>query len=558
MPVRLLSLLLAVTLLTGCAGNAATSPADPVLPGASPTPIPTAAVFLPTPPSSAASPASPLHLWLENVPDGLRQQIRPTDAIQLAGSPGAANLRLAPAQTDQTSVSAWVYAVAAPFPTLVEEIRLQDVRNAWQGQAVETFGGKPLRVSADTRAVLETLLGPANPNGVQTVPAADLLETAWQQRPSWAILPFDALQPRWKVLRLDGQSPFDKNFNPDTYPLVARYALSGNAPDRDTLAQVIPATNRDPSRLTILSMTGVTALVRALAAKMNAQGMTYPAKEIRSWLADADLTHISNEVSFNTRCPTPNPGQRTLQFCSDPKTIELLEYVGTDIVELSGNHICDYGCKPLLYTLDLYRQRRWAFYAAGENLEKARQPITVEHNGNKLAFIGCNPAGPAHVWATDQRPGVADCDYKWMQEQIKELRQAGYLPIATFQYFESYDPRPLPQHRRDFEAIAAAGAVIVSGSQSHIPQAMSFYGDDQFIHYGLGNLFFDQMGVTTVNGVRLTTTRNGFIDRHIFYDGRYLGTELLTTRLEDYALLRPMSSEERNELLTSIFKASGW
>ena len=57
--------------------------------------------------------------------------------------------------------------------------------------------------------------------------------------------------------------------------------------------------------------------------------------------------------------------------------------------------------------------------------------------------------------------------------------------------------------------------MIVSGSQAHQPQALEFV-DERLIHYGLGNLFFDQYDVSEA-------TRQGFIDRHVFYDGRYIG-----------------------------------
>jgi poly-gamma-glutamate synthesis protein (capsule biosynthesis protein) len=53
-------------------------------------------------------------------------------------------------------------------------------------------------------------------------------------------------------------------------------------------------------------------------------------------------------------------------------------------------------------------------------------------------------------------------------------------------------------------------------------------------------------------------TRQEFIDRHIFYDGRHIATELNTAMLEDYARPRPMTTEERKQLLTSIFSQSFW
>ena len=98
---------------------------------------------------------------------------------------------------------------------------------------------------------------------------------------------------------------------------------------------------------------------------------------------------------------------------------------------------------------------------------------------------------------------------------------------------------------KDFREMVDAGAVIVSGSQSHVPMSMEIY-HQAFIHYGLGNLFFDQMD-SIIN-------RQEFLDRHIFYDGRYIGTELMTAMLENYAQPRPMTPSERASLLEDAFR----
>ena len=68
----------------------------------------------------------------------------------------------------------------------------------------------------------------------------------------------------------------------------------------------------------------------------------------------------------------------------------------------------------------------------------------------------------------------------------------------------------------------------------------------------MGNLFFDQMDIPVPG------TRREFIDRHVFYNGQYIQTELLTALLEDYARPRPMTQEERSEFLSEMFGAAGW
>ena len=134
-------------------------------------------------------------------------------------------------------------------------------------------------------------------------------------------------------------------------------------------------------------------------------------------------------------------------------------------------------------------------------------------------------------------------------ERVSALREQGYLVVFTFQWPESISPYPLPDQVIDFRQAAGAGAVIVNGSQAHRPQAMEFYSGS-FIHYGLGNFFFDQMHDLAL--------RQEFVDRHVFYHGRHISTELLTAMLEDYAQPRPMTAEERGQLLEEIFRVSGW
>jgi len=306
---------------------------------------------------------------------------------------------------------------------------------------------------------------------------------------------------------------------------------------------------------------------------MEENGATYPARDIRDWLVEADIAHISNEIPFAVDCPPPVASTRRLIFCSDPKYIELLEYVGTDVVELTGNHFQDWGKAATLHTIEMYRERNWPYYGGGADLADAQKAALVERGGMKFAFIGCNPAGPVFAWARDDGwPGAAPCGwdwpgrdkkqkengYEWMAAEIARLKSEGYIVIATFQYFEYYSPEPRPWQQTDFRQMVEAGATIVSGSQAHYSQALEFY-NGAFIHYGLGNLFFDQMGYDNPSsGQRTTNTQREFLDRHVFYDGQYLGTELLTARLEDYAKPRPMTSEERAEFLQEYFEASGW
>lgn len=442
----------------------------------------------------------------------------------------------------------WVYALVAPFFTLEDEVVLTDLQATWVGEPTGPFAQHPLLVSADT----QTALPLGEPTGsVQVVEPSRLLTEA-VRLDGWAIVPFDQLEPRWKVLRVGGMSPLDKTFDPEAYPLTASAYLG--AGERIDALELLPSgvTNRDPAKLSVVMMTGVTALTRGTAMRMAQEGVTYPARDIRGWLTEPDITHISNEVSFAEDCPPPSD-YYTMVFCSDPSYIELLEETDIDVVELTGNHLLDWGVEAMNLSLTMYDERGLPYFGGGENVTEAWEPVTITHGIHRFAFVGCNPAGPPSVFATESQPGAAPCAYGQMRERlvplVRQLRDQGYIPIVTLQYLEFDRYEPTPQQRADFRALVEAGAAIVSGSQAHQPQGFGFHAGG-FIHYGLGNLFFDQM--------QRLEYRQEFLDRHVFYDGRHISTELLTAMLEDYARPRPMTPDERRQLLQTTFAVSTW
>jgi hypothetical protein len=453
---------------------------------------------------------------------------------------------------EQNVVSQWVYAVVAPFSTTIQDVSKDDLLLSWQGQSVGPYAGQPILMDQNTYEMFSAIWGPAAPASVNVIAKNDLIDYAWAHQPAWAIVSFESLEPRWKVLSIDGLSPIHKDFDLATYPLKIPISLVGD-PEAVELVKTnlsIPLTNRDPGKLMVVAMTGVTALVRATAYMMEQHGMTYPDQDIRDWLLSADITHISNEVPFAENCPFPDPLQAEVRFCSRDNYVELLEDVGTDVVELTGDHFHDWGSDAMLHTLDMYRQRGWLYYGGGTDLADGRKALLMEKNGNRIALIGCNAKGGSFAQASETNPGSAACDREWMAQEISRLKQEGYLVIATFQHHEYYDYAPQPDQQQDFRQMAGAGAVIVSGSQAHQPQGMEFL-NSAFIHYGLGNLFFDQYDLCPA-------CRQGLIDRHVFYDGRYTSTELLPIQFIDYARSRPMTADEANGLLQALFTASGW
>ena len=568
MPFSLVSVILLISILLGACQVQVT-------PSPSPQPTSTSLPATTIPPTAtstlAPSPTPtplPLTLWIDpilpadflkkvDLPEGMLTARNKSDAnlfLNAGDPPGNSTLL---AETWQT------YALAAPFFTIQDNLTRMELRSIVRGNEPEdpTIDFDVLLLRNQDNAIVAHLLNMIP----STIPPGNKIDQVGDEffRPRvatqegvWAILPFELLAPQWKVISVDGRSPLDDDFTPESTPLTQRITLSTNLADltlnEDQVKALVPPPNRDQTQLTSLIMTGVTAMARDTAFVMSTEGVLFPGTEIRDFMRAADLTHISNEVSFYEGCPFPNPDYTGYIFCSDPAYIDLLADLGADIIELTGNHNNDtralYKVDSVPFTLDLYREYGMQWYAGGVNIDDAKAPLLIENNGNKLAFIGCNSYGPYVAWATEDSSGAAPCeDFGWISEEVTRLRDEGYLPIVTFQYQEDDLRTAQSSAIRDFRRLADAGAVIVNGSQSHVAKAMEFY-NHSFIHYGLGNLFFDQP--------EYYITYDGIIQKHFFYQGRHISTQLLSITLEETAKPRLMTPEERQKFLYDVFEAS--
>ena len=540
-PRRLLALFtLFVLFLSACSTQAAASPPAQINQASLPIKASIRAATTGTP-----APAGVPYIGA-SVPALLRKQFQ-GKAVHL-------DISTAGTQDPQARKIQWIYALVAPFPTVKDGVTLDELQLAWtKGTAPAPFNGVPLLMDQSTQEAFTALWDQPAPGAVQIVAGDKLLDEAWSSMPAWAIVPFEALEPKWKVLTVDGQSPIRKSFKVSKYPLAVDFTLQTT--NGQALSFTFPASNYDPAKLTTVIMTGVTALVRATALTMELKGTDYPGEKVRDLLREADITHVSNEIPFFTGCTYPKPDQAALVFCSDPKYMDLLTDVGTDVIELTGNHFADRGAAGMLETIDIYKKHGLPYFGGGLDQKDSLKPALFNVHGNKIAFIGCNkPDVGRFPTATDYQPGAAPCEFDYLTKEISELKDQGYIVISTFQWNESYDSHPAPQQMSDFRLMADSGASIVSGSQAHYAQMMEFY-NGAFIHYGLGNLFFDQMGDQDwmPKGIR-----REFFDRYVIYDGHFISAELITAMLEDYARPRLMTEQERSGFLQEYFYYSGW
>ncbi len=355
-----------------------------------------------------------------------------------------------------------------------------------------------------------------------------LLERLRNNRDNWSILPFDAITLRHRMLWIETSSPLQL-LQDQTYALAFN---SGQL-------------NFNPTRLTTLTVSGVTAMTRESMPALDQYGSAWASSGIADYTTQADFFHTSNEVSFVEGCPAPTD-EMLGAFCSKPEYFDILKRIGTDIIELSGNHNVDYGYQAYAQSLGLYRANGISIVGGGDNLIEAQQPLLIDHHDNRIAWLSCNDVGPYYAIATDSQPGAASCQGSWLRERIQQLDGEGYFVIVTVQHTEVEDYLPPLEIQQDFSAILLWGADAVFGTQAHKPQTFEISGADapKFIHYGLGNLFFDQ---------DFWGNSRFFMDTLYIYENRLHTVDLFLGIIEDQARPRKMTRDEAQNFLEFMF-----
>ena len=382
----------------------------------------------------------------------------------------------------------------------------------------ERLGAHGIRLHADTEVVNDLRI----------------FNALWLSTGKFTLLPFDELHLRMRPLWLDDIPVVDQL---DGYPL----AFASYSP------------NYDADKLTRITLSGTTALTRHTLAAIDAMGVDAAASGIQDYARLADYFHITNEASIAPGCPELTDAALAGQssMCMKREHTKLFELLDVDVVDLTGNHISDYGYEAFVDTLDAFDAQGILQVGGGRDQVAARAPLILRQNGSSVAWLACNSIGPAWALANDdpesdlgRRPGAAFCNKAWLQEALQVLSARHDVVVLTLQFREFSGFTPTERHIADYQAYAEWGADVVVGTAQHQPMSIELYptrrGEFAYIHYGLGNLFFDQ---------EIWGQRRFFMDTLYVYDGRLLGVELYPGVIDDRAKPRLQVGDERFNFL---------
>lgn len=275
--------------------------------------------------------------------------------------------------------------------------------------------------------------------------------------------------------------------NPSNSPTITPTTIPNKTPDR------IPTTSPSPTEESIeLIFTGDVLLSNTTLGAYHNGGLNGLIEQpLIDLLNQADVTMINQEFAFRTR-GTPMKDKK-YTFRSDPKHVSIFNELGIDVVSLANNHALDYGTEALLDTFTTLADANIRYVGAGKNLEEAKNVVTFEVKGKKIAYVGASRVIPVSEWnATSKRPGMLTTyDPTATCKVIEEAKANADYVIVYVHWGKEYQEVPEAYQKTMARQYIDAGADAVVGSHTHCLQGTEYYKDKPII-YSLGNFIFGQ------------------------------------------------------------------
>ena len=124
----------------------------------------------------------------------------------------------------EESASRRLYTVTAPYLTVTDDISFEGLSSFWKGECDILPGTDDVSViliSEDETDALTSVFG-AEPDGdhIKALPRSEIYLDP-NLAGAWMIVPFEDIEPRRKVIFLDGADILYNQFDPDIWPLTA-------------------------------------------------------------------------------------------------------------------------------------------------------------------------------------------------------------------------------------------------------------------------------------------------------------------------------------------------
>jgi poly-gamma-glutamate synthesis protein (capsule biosynthesis protein) len=242
-----------------------------------------------------------------------------------------------------------------------------------------------------------------------------------------------------------------------------------------------------PGKVTVTAV-GDIMLERGLLEHIKQNGPEYPFEHVKGMLSgDFVIGNLEGPVS-NEGFPLP----KMFTFRFSPDVLRSLKGAGFNILGLANNHSMDYGRKALLDTIEFIKLNAMHPLGAADRAADAAQPLYLEKNGIKAAFLAFSVFPYEGIYYDEDRPGIALArDSAGVSERVNAAAARADVMVVSFHWGKEFADYPSKLQIDMAHTAIDAGADLVIGHHPHVLQGIEKYKHGVVL-YSLGNFVFDQ------------------------------------------------------------------
>jgi len=270
-----------------------------------------------------------------------------------------------------------------------------------------------------------------------------------------------------------------------------------------------------------LAFVGDISLGREINWQINQQkNPNLPFEKTKDIISSADLAIGNLESPLYDNCPLRRSG---MKFCGDIKNARGLSFAGFDLMNLSNNHIANYGNQGIKTTKASLEQNQIGYFGLN-------QPNFKTINNLNLGFLGFDDVS-------------SRIDEPQTISQIKAVRQKSDFVIVNFHWGTEYQSQANQRQKNLAKTAIDSGADLIIGHHPHVLQPIEKY-KGKLILYSLGNFVFDQMWSeeTRIGAIALVTLN---LDKTV-------SLEIIPIRIFNAVSPAPIESPEKEDIINKI------
>lgn len=197
-------------------------------------------------------------------------------------------------------------------------------------------------------------------------------------------------------------------------------------------------------------------------------------------------------VVGNLETPLVNEGRKagskSAYIFSKACNVELLSYLGINIVNLANNHIFDYGVDGYLSTKKALDEAEISWFGTED------KSLLIEHENEKLAFHGyCSfNTNPLGIRNKKNKLGISPLDVDKVIDTGRRYQELGYLNIISVHSGIEHINYPSLDDVNFARKLSEIFPYVYYGHHPHVLQGIET-SNESLIAYSLGNFCFDDV-----------------------------------------------------------------